>query len=246
MQKEWFVNWFDSLHYHALYKNRDDNEAENFINNLVAHLNINKNARVLDLACGKGRHSIMLHKHGLDVTGLDLSINSIAHAQQFATDNLQFCVHDMRNTYCSNYFDVVFNLFTSFGYFKTNLDNQHAAKSMVQNCKQGGYIIVDFFNAVKVIKDVLAHQQETKIIDDTTFIINKKIEGNQIIKTIDIAEANGTILNFTEQVQTLNLAEFTSLFNNAGASLVSTFGNYNLEPFNTENSNRLVMVFKKD
>jgi SAM-dependent methyltransferase len=246
MQKEWFVNWFDSLHYHALYKNRDDNEAENFINNLVAHLNINKNARVLDLACGKGRHSIMLHKHGLDVTGLDLSINSIAHAQQFATDNLQFCVHDMRNMYCSNYFDVVFNLFTSFGYFKTNLDNQHAAKRMVQNCKQGGYIIVDFFNAIKVIKDVLVHQQETKIIDGITFIINKKIDGNQIIKTIDITEANGTTLNFTEQVQTLNLAQFTNLFNKAGASLVSTFGNYNLEQFNTENSNRLVMVFKKD
>jgi hypothetical protein len=90
------------------------------------------------------------------------------------------------------------------------------------------------------------HQQETKIIDGITFIINKKIDGNQIIKTIDITEANGTTLNFTEQVQTLNLAQFTNLFNKAGASLVSTFGNYNLEQFNTENSNRLVMVFKKD
>jgi ubiquinone/menaquinone biosynthesis C-methylase UbiE len=246
MQKEWFVNWFDSPYYHTLYKNRDDNEAENFINNLVAHLNINKNARVLDLACGKGRHSIMLHKHGLDVTGLDLSVNSIAHAQQFATNTLQFCVHDMRNMYCSNYFDVVFNLFTSYGYFKTNLDNEHAAKRMVQNCKQGGLIVVDFFNTTKVIRDVKAYQQETKIIDGISFVINKNIVANQIIKTIVITEPNGNTLHFTEEVQTLNLEEFTTLFNTAGASLVSTFGNYNLEPFDEQNSMRLVMVFRKN
>ena len=68
------MNWFNSSYYHILYKNRDYNEAEHFINNLITKLNIKKNSKILDLACGSGRHSIYLNKKGMNVV-LDLGAN---------------------------------------------------------------------------------------------------------------------------------------------------------------------------
>ena len=57
-QKEWFASWFDSPYYHLLYQHRDDNEAKQFIGHLTEALDLPQGAKVLDLACGKGRHSI--------------------------------------------------------------------------------------------------------------------------------------------------------------------------------------------
>ena len=76
------MNWFDSDYYHILYSNRDLKEAEHFIKNLVNHLKIKKGSKILDLACGKGRHSIYLNKKGFDVTGYDNSEKSIKKAKK--------------------------------------------------------------------------------------------------------------------------------------------------------------------
>ena len=94
--KNWFDSWFDTKYYHILYKNRDYSEAENFITNLTTDLEINTNKSILDLACGKGRHSIFLNKLGYTTTGVDLSKASIEHASQFTNNTLDFFVHDMR------------------------------------------------------------------------------------------------------------------------------------------------------
>jgi len=58
--EDWFKTWFDTKYYHSLYEHRDDNEAVYFIERLIEHLNLNRGADVMDLACGKGRHSITL------------------------------------------------------------------------------------------------------------------------------------------------------------------------------------------
>ncbi len=84
MKKEWFASWFDSPFYHILYKNRDDEEAQQFISNLIQHIHLKKNAKVMDLACGKGRHARMLHQEGLRVLGVDLSPNSISAAKKLS------------------------------------------------------------------------------------------------------------------------------------------------------------------
>ncbi len=86
---EWFENWFDSPYYHTLYKNRDFKEAEDFIQRLLSELSPDEGSFALDLACGKGRHSITLNNAGLNVTGVDLSRESILHAEQFSSENLE-------------------------------------------------------------------------------------------------------------------------------------------------------------
>ena len=122
----WFANWFDSPYYHLLYKNRDEEEAEHFIDNLIAQLQLKKGSRIIDIACGKGRHATYFHKKGMYVVGVDLSANSIAKAKENEKENLQFAVHDMREIFKKNYFDIATNLFTSFGYFDNNEDEQEA------------------------------------------------------------------------------------------------------------------------
>ena len=118
----WYASWFDTPFYHILYKDRDYSEAQEFMKTLTEYLNIPEKGKILDLACGKGRHSVFLNKLGYDVTGADLSKNSISHAKQFENENLNFKVHDMCLPFGEE-FDAVFNLFTSFGYFENEADN---------------------------------------------------------------------------------------------------------------------------
>ena len=108
----WFENWFDSEYYDLLYNNRNFEEAELFISNLLNYLKVPAGSKILDLGCGKGRHSIFLNGKGLDVLGVDLSPNSIEKAKQFETANLKFKVGDMRESQGFAEFDYVFNLFS--------------------------------------------------------------------------------------------------------------------------------------
>ncbi|MFI0492366.1 SAM-dependent methyltransferase, partial [Flavobacterium sp.] len=117
--QNWFASWFDTPYYHILYKERNDHEAQIFMDNITHYLNLPENAKVLDLACGKGRHSIYLNQLGYEVVGADLSENSIAEANKSQNETLKFQVHDMRETF-DDKFDAIFNLFTSFGYFEND------------------------------------------------------------------------------------------------------------------------------
>src|SRR5687768_8108297 len=86
-RKEWYETWFDSPYYHILYSHRDNLEASNFLNNLISFVKPSRGARILDVACGKGRHSIYLNDQGFDVTGFDLSEQSIEHNKPYENEN---------------------------------------------------------------------------------------------------------------------------------------------------------------
>lgn len=94
--KNWFTSWFDTDFYHILYKDRDEQEAKFFMDNLTQYLNLPEDARILDLPCGRGRHSVYLNELGYNVVGADLSANSIAFARKFENENLKFTQFDMR------------------------------------------------------------------------------------------------------------------------------------------------------
>ena len=238
----WFEHWFDSPYYHTLYKNRDEKEAQAFIDNLVQHLQITKGSKLIDIACGKGRHATYFNSLGLDVVGVDLSPNSIASATKNANATLQFSVHDMREVYQENSFDVVTNLFTSFGYFEENTDEQKAINAMASNLKSEGVLIIDFMNVKKVIANLVASEQKT--IDGITFDISRKIEAGHIIKDIQITD--GAIKqHFQEKVKAITLADYSEFITTAGLKIIDIFGNYKLEDFNAITSDRLILICKK-
>ena len=235
---EWFKDWFNTKYYHILYKNRNFEEAEIFIQNLVAHLNLQKGAHVLDLACGKGRHSIFLNKLGFDVVGVDLSPENIACANQNASENLKFFVHDMRNPIPNEKFDAVFNLFTSFGYFKEDKDNLKVLESIATYLKHGGTFVLDFFNVEKTLSEMKDHYNLQ--IDGIQFKIDKFYDGKIIHKHIKIIDGDKE-LEFEEQVQALKRENFEEMLTQCGFIIQEMFGDYNLSNFDPVNSERLII-----
>ena len=239
---EWFETWFDSEYYHKLYKNRDDKEAEKFLNNLIKNLQLNLESNILDLACGKGRHSIFLNKKGFKTMGVDLSPNSISWANKFNNDNLRFEVRDMRESFCESEFDAIFNLFTSFGYFESKTENLKVLKAIETMLKDNGVFVIDFMNANKVISNLV--REETKSIDHISFRLKRSYKNGNIVKTIDFTDKENDF-HFTEKVQALYLEDFQSLISQTNLKIDSIFGDYNLNPFDKKISDRLIIVGRK-
>lgn len=241
-KEDWFASWFDSPYYHILYKNRDFKEAKFFIKNLTNYLKPKKDEKILDLACGAGRHSRFLNSLGYKVTGVDLSPNSIETAQEYKNENLDFDVHDMREIYKENGYNFVFNLFTSFGYFNSNDENVKMLQSIEKTLKPEGVFVLDFFNANKVITNLV--REETKEVEGVVFDLKRKVKDGKIIKQIGFdVEINS--YSYTEEVQAIMLEEFKELFSHTNMKIITTFGNYSLEEFDEEKSDRLIIVAQK-
>ena len=240
--REWYECWFDSPYYHILYKDRDGDEARRFLDNLLKKLNIAKGAQLLDLCCGKGRHSVYLNSLGYSVTGIDLSALNINYCKQYENETLTFYEHDMRQLFRTNYFQAVLNLFTSFGYFEREHDNELSILAAAKCLLPEGYLIIDFMNARRAVDDLIADHD--KLVDNINFHIHKKIENGFIYKDITFSD-QGKNYSFREEVKILLLPHFEHYMKNAGLTIVHTFGNYNLDVYDQSKSNRLIIVAKK-
>jgi SAM-dependent methyltransferase len=238
----WFKDWFDSPYYHLLYGKRDENEAGVLIHRLIDYLAPQPGAKMLDLACGKGRHSRILSELGFDVTGLDLSENSIAEAQKHSSENLHFVVHDMRKPFKDQTFDYVFNLFTSFGYFDNESDDIRVLQSVHQGLKSKGIFILDYFNADLVLERI--RSEETKEVNGIKFSIHKHIADDRIIKTIKFDD-NGRHCQFEEKVSLYTLDNFTDMCHETHFEILDLFGDYALNPFDRAVSERLILITRK-
>ena len=237
---QWYASWFDSPFYHILYKDRDHNEAQLFMDNLTEYLNLPEKGNILDLACGKGRHSVYLNSLGYSVTGVDLSENSIEFAKQFENETLHFDVHDMCKPY-KKQFDTVFNLFTSFGYFENEDDNLNTIKAIKANLNNFGFGVIDFMNSNFIIDNLVA--ENTKTVEGIDFHLKRKLQDGYIIKDISFT-TEGHDFQFQERVRAFTLKDFELLFEKAGVYLLDVFGDYKLKRFDSKTSERLVMIFK--
>ncbi len=238
--QKWYASWFDSPYYHILYKDRDYAEAQLFMDNITQYLNLPDDATILDLACGKGRHSIYLNKIGYNVTGADLSENSILAAREFENERLHFVVHDMRKPFTQK-FDAVFNLFTSFGYFDNDEDNLRTLAAIKESLSESGFAVIDFMNVDFVIEHLVP--SEVKTVDGIAFHLNRHAADGYIYKEIRF-EDGGREYHFTEKVKALRLSDFESMMEQAGIYLLDIFGNYKLQKFHPLESERLIMIFK--
>ncbi|GGF17316.1 class I SAM-dependent methyltransferase [Flavobacterium limi] len=238
--ENWFTSWFDTPYYHILYKDRNYREAQIFMDNLTHYLNLPEKANVLDLACGKGRHSIYLNQLGFNVLGADLSENSIAEASKNSNETLHFKVHDMREPFDEK-FDAIFNLFTSFGYFENDDDNLTTLKAIKESLSEYGFAVIDFMNVNHVIETLVP--EEVKTVDGIDFKIKRYVEDGHIFKEIDF-EDQGKKYHFTEKVKALTLQDFQDLMDEAGIYLLDIFGDYKLKKFHKTESERLIMIFK--
>jgi SAM-dependent methyltransferase len=242
MKKEWFSEWFDSPYYHLLYKSRDENEAKAVLDNLLRALDLAPGSKVLDLACGKGRHSRYLAEKGFVVTGLDISQASITYARTLEQSGLEFYQHDMRKSFRLNYFDAVMNMFTSFGYFKTDADHLLALKNVAKDLRPGGLFLLDFFNARFVRHHLIP--TESKTVDNISFSLKRWVRKGYVFKSVEF-QTGGRLFHFQEQVRLFDLADLRSLCSMAGLHIRQTYGDYQLSEFDAETSKRLIIIAEK-
>ena len=233
------MNWFNSDYYHILYKNRDKKEAEFFINNLIKKLKIKKGSKILDLACGVGRHSFYLNKKEMNVIGIDNSENNIKKAKKFENKSLKFKKKEMTEDYGQN-FDFIFNLFTSFGYInkKHNFDT---FKSINNSLVDHGILVIDYLNVFRLKEKLI--EKETKKIGNIIFNIKRSFKDNFIVKKIKIKD-NNEIFYFEERVMELTKNDFQDYLKKFNFEILDVYGNYNLEKYH-KNSERLIMIIKK-
>ena len=170
---------------------------------------------------------------------LDLSKNSIEHAKTNESESLHFEVHDMRDVY-ETQFEIVLNLFTSFGYFQDEMDNFKVIQTIKSSLKQNGIGVIDYMNSPLVIDNLIAHNSYES--DGIKFELKRNYKDGFITKNIEVND-DGNSFHFEEKVRAFTFQDFETMLSNAGLHLLDCFGSYKLEPFNNKTSERLILIF---
>jgi SAM-dependent methyltransferase len=240
----WYKDWFNSPYYHLLYFERNEKEAAAFIEKLLARLQPVPGSKMLDVACGKGRHAKVLADKGFDVTGIDISPDMIAEAKKLENENLQFFLHDMRLPFWINYYHYAFNFFTSFGYFNTRRDHDDAIRTIANALRPGGTLVIDYLN-VHYVENHLVHQDH-KSIDGIDFYLTRWLDEESFFKKIEIEDEKlDEPLVFTEKVHKFTLGDFTDMLAYQGLQITEVFGDYQLSPYHLFQSPRAIMIARK-
>ncbi|NBC04950.1 MAG: methyltransferase domain-containing protein [Bacteroidetes bacterium] len=245
MVREWFKEWFDSPYYRVLYTHRDDIEAKNFLENIEVELGIEANSKVLDIACGEGRFSKLLAEKGHSVLGLDLSEENIERATKQKSDRASFIQHDMRAPFhfVDEKFDFAFNFFTSFGYFETVEEHEKTLINIADVLKSGGEFILDFLNVEKLKGTI--RPNEKKVINGIRFDLNRTLDGDTVRKKIFVHPPDSNVLYFEERVKAFGLRDFEMMFKEVPLEIQRVYGDYQLNSFKPETSDRLILRAKK-
>jgi len=251
---QWFRSWFNSDYYRALYKHRDGKDAAKIISLLFKNIQLKKGSRVLDLACGNGRHSVFFARKGYETLGIDLSENLVAQARKMAakikspySSRLSFEIGDMRKLSHLNEFELVVNLFSSFGYFESDSENEMVIKSVSNSLKSGGYFLLDFLNAEYLKKNIVPITISG--IEGNTVVQIRQIDNGFVKKEILIIEKspNGKTYkrDYNERIKLYSRDDFVRMFTANGLKIVNVFGDYEGTKFVRSKSERLVLLARK-
>lgn len=240
----WFEDWFDSPLYELLYSYRNEDEAQKLARLIEQQIPKHKYPRIVDVGCGRGRHSVSLAERGYHVTGFDLSPQAIEKARKIAQNrgltNVNFIVNDMREP-LKERFDAALNLFTTFGYFLDEKQNIQVLKNIHSMLKDNGLFLIDFMNAKKVASELEpAEKGEHKGI---TYTIERYIEDGFVYKKINFEGENlNQQREYTERVQLFDKNWFVEKLSESGFKPLKVWGNYEGKPFNEKNSPRLIIL----
>ena len=244
----WYEEWFDSDEYELVYEQRDLSEARRLADLIERTAEPEPGARVLDVGCGRGRHSRILAARGYAVTGVDLSENAIRTARRRAAAeglDVRFEQGDMCHLTYDAAFDGAVNLFTTFGYFDDDDDHQRVIDGIARALVPGGWFVQDFLNAPYVRAHLVAEDEKT--IDGVRVRQQRWLDGDRVKKRITFhrnGDEDDELPSFTESVRLLTAADFRRMYDAAGLTLEATFGDYDGSP-HTPESPRLILYARK-
>ena len=234
-EADWFEEWFGD-DYLRIYQHRDESEAEHAIDLIATHLPGRGIQAVLDLACGAGRHSKPLCERWWTV-GLDLSAALLRVARR-DTPDAPYVRADMRELpFADESFDLVVNLFTSFGYFEDDREHARVLACVRTAMKPGGTMVIDFLNASQVRRNLVSYDErvENGITIEQSRVISP--DDRFVEKTIRLRDRGR---EYVERVRLLSAGDLERMLELAGFDVVHCFGDYSGAHW-SENSPRTIL-----
>ena len=246
----WYTEFFNE-DYPLIYRERlsqDATERESAFS--VRALGLQEGDRVLDLACGHGRHAVALARRGMVVTGQDLNEDYLQMARDGAAQagvEIETVHGDMRDIPFTDEFDAVINMFTAFGYFESEDEDVRVLQAVANALKDGGKLLLDTINREWVLANYIQNDWHT---DDggNTFLEHREFDlvtGRNRV-TFSIVTADGTRRDSPgHDVRLYTLTELVRLLQAAGLRLSATYGDYDSAPY-AINTPRMIIVATKD
>jgi SAM-dependent methyltransferase len=217
---EWFEEWFGE-EYLRLYPHRDDRDAERAVSLILRTVPFQRGWRVLDVACGAGRHARAFEAAGARCTGLDLSLTLLRLARQVTKAPLVRA--DMRQLPIRPAsMDLTVNLFTSCGYFDRDSEHTAALNEMIGTVRPEGWFVIDFLNAAAVRRQLVP--EETLEVSGATVRVSRSVspDGRYVCKSIHA----GAGRQFRERVRLFEPDQMAHMLEAAGVTVQHRFGDY--------------------
>ncbi len=236
--RDWFSGWFGTEYYNLLYRKRSDAEARFFIDALRKQSWFSDGLSVLDLGCGNGRHALALAPYVNKIIGLDISEVQLSIAEKSKVDErCDFVKGDMRDFHLNEKFDLILNVFTSFGYFDSLDDNMKVLHRVHDHLRGGGTFILDYFNAEWVRNHLIP--TEKTIIDGVVFEITRIIDSGRVLKVIKVDGRE-----YREMVTFFHYHDLKSMLERAQFQVEKVYGSYHLDDFDESTSSRCIIFAK--
>ncbi|MCD1258127.1 class I SAM-dependent methyltransferase [Paenibacillus athensensis] len=227
--------------YLLVYKHRDMQGAYEEVKQMAAWLRLPQGATVLDLCCGMGRHSLALTDLGYRVTGVDLSDVLLGEADRLDQEKrVRRLRGDMRSVPLDETFDAVVNLFTSFGYFDDDAENERVLEEMNRLLKPGGAFLIDYLNPEYVRHHLVPYSERTE--DGVRIQETRRIEDGCVRKRIVLSGEGEPEREYLEQVKLYDRSAFESMLLQAGLTLDAVYGGYDGSAYSAEGSTRMIFV----
>ncbi len=244
----WYDEFFDEhyLDYWAQILHRERTSRE--VSFIAEKLALPHGAKILDLCCGQARHAIELAKLGYDVTGLDLNKFLLDAGRKFSEKagvNIRFVQGDMREIPFDNEFDAVVNLFTAFGYFEQEEENQRALASVHRCLRPGGTFLLDQSHVLRAARDF--HPRVWQEYPDGTLLIEeRKLDARTVrYKTrATYIKPDGSRVEHHNDIRGYTCAELSNMLRAAGLEVIDVFGDFGGAEL-AITSKRLIIISRK-
>ncbi|MFB9326007.1 class I SAM-dependent methyltransferase [Paenibacillus aurantiacus] len=241
--KAWFERSFGS-DYMIVYRHRNRAQAAAEAQRMAGWLQLPEGAEVLDIGCGMGRHAQALSDMGYRVSGVDLSEALLAEAKAHNKEGrVTFSQGDMRELpYGDAAFRATVNLFTSFGYFEEEADNDQVLREIRRVLRPDGQFLIDFMNPAYVKKHLVPHSR--RIDEQTGLVIEecRSIAEGWVTKRIGIGLPGEPARTYEERVRLLPLEWFEQALDQAGLRIDRVYGNYGGAHYAPDASQRMIIA----
>ncbi len=232
---EWFEEWFGE-DYLRLYPHRDDADAKRAVALICRTVDLQPGWRVLDVACGAGRHARAFVELGAHCFGLDLSATLLRVARQVTTAPLIRA--DMRQLPIRpGSMQLTVNLFTSFGYFERDAEHAAALEEMIATVRPGGWFVIDFLYAAAVRRELVP--EETVELPGQKVQVRRSVspDGRYVCKSIRAPAGK----HYQERVRLFEPDQISDMLQTAGVTVRHRFGDYDGSRLSPQASRTIIL-----